>query len=214
MPKAMIPEGTAKAVVSGTYGPATWANIMYFAIITPSDDGVQATADDVGSAAIDLYSKLSLDRFSDQFNVHTAKVLYHDTGGTFTRVATIADATGTEDSGDQDAQVAYLINWFTGDVRRGGKPRQYIPGVPLAACADSANISATYLGAMNSGLVDWFTELLDGSLPNGSILELVEMSFVDGGVDIDPPVIYPVSSGRVNPVVATQRRRVDRLRTI
>jgi hypothetical protein len=212
VPKAEIPVKYAQAVVKGSYGPTTWVNVLYFSIPGLVDVDVLLAADDVGSAAIDLYNKLGYAHFSSGWKVSSAKVLIRDSGGSAFRSVTIADAPGTDSSGDQDAQVAYLINWYAGDVRRGGKPRQYICGVPMDACADSATLTSTFLGAMNSGLSDWFTELGDGSLPHSNVLELVEMSFIDAKAYRTTPVAYPITSGQVNPVVATQRRRIDRLR--
>ena len=212
MPRQPIPVNSAKAVVTGTFGPATWANILYFQVITAATGGEADTANDVAEGALDLYNKLGYSHFSSEWTVQTSKVLYRASSADYVRALTIADATGSADGPAQDAQVSYLINWLTGDVRRGGKPRTYIPGVPLAACADSANLTTDFLGAMNSGISDWQAELADGSLTNGSIIALVEMSFVSAGVDESPPFAYPVTGGRVNPVVATQRRRIDRLR--
>jgi len=41
----------------------------------------------------------------------------------------------------------------------------------------------------------------------------VEMSFVDGKADRTTPVTFDITGGQVNQVVATQRRRIDRLRS-
>lgn len=213
MSAAPIPVGYAKAVAKGTYGPTTWVNIMYF-LVTPADgETLFETAQDVGWAMGELYNKLGYANFALGWIHHTVKVLYRDATDDFVKSVSVVDEAGTDSSGDQDAQVCYLVNWSTGDVRRGGKPRTYITGVPLSACADSATLDSDHLGSMNSGLVDWFTELAAGGAPSGAQLMPVEMSFIDGGVDRTAPQPYLISSGAVSNVVATQRRRVDRLRT-
>lgn len=213
MPKAEIPNSSAQVVTSGIYGPTTWVNVWYYEILTPAAGDPGDTMIDLLSAAADFYNKVGFAHFSNTWEHQTSKVLYRDAGGSFNRSATIADAVGTDDSGDQDAQVAYLFNWFTGDVRRGGKARQYVSGVPMDACADSARITSGFQGSIQSGLDDWLLELAAGTLPNSSVLALVEMSFVDGKADRTTPAMYPVTGGRLNPVVATQRRRIDRLRS-
>ena len=212
MPKQPIPANYARAIVKGLYGPATWANIMFFQIITPAEGGNGLTADDVGEAAIALYTGLDMGDLSDDWSVTTCKVLYRDPEDTFVKSVTVADASGTNSSGDQDAQVAYLINWVSDDARRGGKPRQYIPGVPFDRCTDSVFLDSSVQSNFNTAIASWIASLPAGGWTNGTELAMVEMSFVDAGVDLDPPVGYPITGGHLNAAVATQRRRVDRLR--
>lgn len=212
MPKAEIPVGYAQAVAEGTYGPATWDNVFYFSVDPEGVSDLGLICADIGWGVTELYNKIGYAHFSENWTHHLVRVKYRDASADIFKRTTIADATGSNESGDQDAQVSYLFNWDVPDIRRGGKARTYVCGVPMDACADSAMITSDFLGAINSGLEDWFTELGDGSSPGGTVLGLVMMSFVDNGVDIDPPVPYPSFSGVLNHVVATQRRRVDRLR--
>ena len=213
MPKAEIPTGYAQAIANGTYGPTSWVNIMYFLVTPVGTPTLLEVAQDVGWAMEELYNKLGYAHFSANWTHSITKVLYRDSDTDFTRVVRVADAVGTDSSGDQDAQVSYLLNWAAGDVRRGGKPRTYVTGVPMDACADSAKLTSTFLGAMNSGLVDWFTELAAGGAPSGTELNPVEMSFINAKADRTVPQPYLITSGNVNQVVATQRRRIDRLRS-
>lgn len=211
MPKAEIPTGYAQAVTYGAYGPSSWANVRYYSVLTQADT-LAHTCDDIAFAENDLYSKCDFGNFSVNWAVRYTKVRYRDLISDIFKRTIIGTAAGTNAGGDQDAQVAYLINWDAPDIRRGGKPRSYVPGVPTDRMADSALLDSGPLSDFASGIAAWFVELADGSLPNGTTLELVEMSFVDAGVDIDPPIGYPINSGTLNHVVATQRRRVDRLR--
>jgi hypothetical protein len=43
-------------------------------------------------------------------------------------------------------------------------------------------------------------------------MQLVELSFRNAGADRGAAIDYPIIGGTLNPVVATQRRRVNRLR--
>jgi hypothetical protein len=212
-PDPALPAGYAQAVCTGTYGPASWTNILYFGILDPGTNTDLVVAGDVGAAAAALYDKLGFAHFVDAWEHQTVKVIYRPLEGDMVKTATVADAVGTDSGDGESAQVAYLINWITSDYRRGGKPRTYICGVPVEATADSATLDTDWRGSMNSGLADWIAQIASGDdLPGATTLELVEMSFIDGGVARDPALAFPVGGGLVNHVVATQRRRVDRLR--
>lgn len=197
----------------GLYGAASWENVLWFGVTDDNGNTDLQVAGDIGLSAVDLYNKMSLDRLSNDFSVTTCKVLYRPLTGDMVKSVTIADAVGTQDSGDQAAQVAYLINWVTSDYRRGGKPRTYVCGVPDDGVTGTVGVDSGYLGAINSGLADWISAIADGSNnEQNTQLELVEMSFRDAGSERETPVAFPVSGGILNPILATQRRRVDRLR--
>jgi hypothetical protein len=210
--KQQIPVGSAKAVPSGFYGPSTWANVMYFDIgdldgHTPGE--VIAT---VVQAVHEFYVACHLDDISDQWSHSFTTVTYRDAEDSIVRVR-VADAQlGTDDNADQDAQVAYLINWSTGDPRRGGKPRQYIAGVPTNKMADVARVGGAVVTAVTASLITWLESLPTPAGARVVPLQMVEMSFRDSLAWRDTPVSFPIIGAALNPVVASQRRRVNRLR--
>ena len=141
----------------------------------------------------------------------TVKIVYADAVESV-RTLTVADGTVGTHSGDcQDAQVAYLINWSSDDGRRGGKPRNYIPGVPNASMLDPARIQSSVLSSINGLIATWYA-LFPRSGTGYEINSLVEMSFVEHGADRNPPIGITINGGTLNGIVATQRRRVDSLR--
>jgi hypothetical protein len=127
--------------------------------------------------------------------------------------ATVADAyAGTDTSGAQDAQVSYLVDWTSNDPRKGGKPRTYIPGVLNSRMADPATLDTSYASTVSEGIQDWLENLLAASSGTASHLQLIEESFRDGKAWRSAAHGYPIRDGHLNPIVATQRDRVDRLR--
>jgi len=206
--KPQIPVGSAKAAAHGFLGPASWVNVFYFDIDAGSStpgDVIAAVAD----AVHDFYhDAVGLGGQANEWRTTFTTVTYRDATDSVVRLR-VADAqTGTSSADSQDAQVAYLFNWATGDPRRGGKPRTYICGVVDNAMADSAFITSATLAGFNTSILAWLTDLPTRAIP----LQLVEMSFRDNNTWRDAAVSYPIIGGTVNPVVATQRRRVDRLR--
>jgi hypothetical protein len=206
--KPQIPVGYAKVEVTGIYGPTTWANVFYVLIGTTAHTPGAVIADIVGWFNNFYDTAFNLARLSPRWTHQYTTVTYRDAEDSIVRLR-VADAqTGTASGGDQDAQVAYLVNWASSDPRRGGKPRQYLPGVPDSAMLDSARLDSSLVAIVNAGLVSWLTTGPTQPTP----MQLVELSFQNGGVDRVDAVHYPIIGGTLNNVVATQRRRVNRLR--
>jgi len=209
--KHPIPPGYAKLDVVGFDGPATWTNVLYFDC-SPSDPDVPGdVAVAVANAAHALYAGLPLADIQSAVQITGWKVVYR-ADPTSTYSFTVADAIVGANTGEgQDAQVAYLLNWVSGDARKGGKPRSYIPGVSNNARADTARLTSGVLSAFDAAIATWLA-----SFPfthgTATVTNFVEMSFVSAGVDLNPPIARPIVGGHLNPIVGTQRRRVDRLR--
>lgn len=206
--KAQIPVGSCKVAVHGFYGPTSWVNVYYVVV-----DAGSHTPGDVIAAVASWFHTLYHDSLAGgavtgQWRLSSITVTYRDATDSLVRVR-VADATVASGSPNgQDGQVCYLINWSTGDPRRGGKPRTYVTGVIDENMADSAFVTSAHIAAINPLLLTWLESGPGLSIP----MQLVEMSFRDANTWRDTPHTYPIIGVSMNPVVATQRRRVDRLR--
>lgn len=156
-----------------------------------------------------LYSEVFMAAsFPNDWSITYCTVGYRDADDSLVRLRVSDALAGTGPGSPSDAQVAYLVNWGTGDPRRGGKPRSYIPGVTTETLADSAFLESDFVNTINSNLITFLEAGPGLPIP----CQLVEMSFRDGNAWRDTAVTYPIIGGTLNPVTATQRRRVDRLR--
>lgn len=209
----VLPIGYARATVGGNYGPTTWENVLHFGVTPVGTPDPLAILDDIAAGAFALYENLDPSHFTNNWTTSTTKVKYRNADGSYD-IATVADAIpGTDSDGGEAAQVSYLVELTTSDIRKGGKGRVYVNGVASAALADSANVDPTALGAMNAGLATWFAGCLAGTFgTNGTLLQPVVMSWITAGAVEDPGVPYAANSVHLSSVVATQRRRIDRLR--
>lgn len=212
MPKAQIPVGYAKVNVNGFYGPATWENVLYFQVET-YDAAHFADVEAILTTALhSLYYDVWRTATNLDWSVQTYKVVFRDADDSVQRT-TVADAIfGTISGAGQTAQTCYLIDWQSGDPRRGGKPRSYIPGVPDSKVVSTTNLDPTIVAAINTALDSWIGTLGTISSGTASGLVLVEMSFVNAKADRTTPLPYTIRKAVCSPQVATQRRRVDRLR--
>lgn len=215
MPKAEIPANYARVAQHGTYGPSSWVNVFYLHVPTPGSHTPSDIMIGVTKAIEGLYvDAMQMVAFPVDWVTTYCTVTYRDNAGSINR-ARIADAhAGTGADHNQDAQVSYLINWSTDDARKGGKPRQYITGVVQAAVADSAHLFGGFTSGRFVTLNAWLVNIQDASTYAPFAMHLVDMSFIDGKAFRTTPVAFPISLGSINPVVASQRRRVDRLRPV
>jgi hypothetical protein len=125
----------------------------------------------------------------------------------------IADGTVGQVTNTMDyAQCSFLINWECGDPRRGGKPRTYFYGVTDSSESSPAAVDSAVVAAINTHLAT-FIGHVEGHT-NGALVcdHLIEYSTVTGGAYRTAGHALPISSGSCNPIIATQRRRVDRSR--
>jgi hypothetical protein len=210
--KQPIPVGFAKATVVGDYGPTFWNNVWYFGVPSPGD-----TIADVFNLIHDrlhaFYNTIWAPVLSPHWSVREYRITYRDAEDSLVRF-TLADAiAGTgSDAGDQDAQVAYLINLATGDPRKGGKARKYIPGVTITGMSDSARVTSGLQSSVNSSMSSWLAANLTATSGGATGLVATEMSFRNANAWRDTPIGFEVHAVTLNTVVATQRDRVDRLR--
>jgi len=181
-------------------------------------------SDDVTGAELAVVLATLRDAFGTHFisgpdssnNLHLTRVKgvrMNDSGTGVVRRTIVADVSGDGGTDDDPGQVAFLYNWSTGDPRRGGKARSYLPGVLDSSQDDEARVKASevtsrtseanvYLAAANAAS----SGALDG-------LQMVEYSTVDGLAYRLAAVTYTIEAGALNNILGTQRRRVGRLRS-
>lgn len=204
-----------RCAFEGTLGPADWAVVHWFQLAS-TGIGTIADLNNLVDQIGDAYAAAFVTVGGVSTNLHFTRVRASyrtQDGAGRLRTVTIADETGTGSGTDAPAQCAYLIDWQSIDDRRGGKPRSYIPGVVLGSMADEARIDAATVASLSAGAVAYIAATF--ALSHGPLVapKLVEMSFRTGNADRVAAVTFDILSGVCSGVVATQRRRVDRLRT-
>jgi hypothetical protein len=78
--------------------------------------------------------------------------------------------------------------------------------------ADTARIVPADVSSTNTNIAAWLSSLAGMSHGTASNPQLEEVSFRDAKAWRTDAATWPVRGGALNPVVATQERRVDRLR--
>jgi len=205
------PAGYMRVAHEGYQGPSNWAVIHWF-LISPATLPTNADMDGLLEGLQDLFQDELIHQMcvASCHYTTTRSTLYLPASQKLRRVY-VEDAVGGLSGDIQAAQVSTLIDWDSLDGRRGGKPRSYIPGVPSSALADDAHLDSGTLSSWNTHVGNYLTGV--NALSSGAITscKFVVMSFVVAGAYRATPISYDISGGHVRPVLATQRRRVDRV---
>lgn len=211
--KPEIPVGTAKAEALGTIGPCTWANVFYFGIGTFDPAHLDDVITLVGNAVSGFYvNGFTMGTFDTTWHLRTTKIAFRDATDSLYR-ATVADSSvGTGSAEVVAGQTCFLVNYTTNDPRRGGKPRTYVPGPSDDLMLDAANLQSATVATLNTNLATWLAATIASSHGTASGCQPLEMSFADGGAYRTTAFTWPIRGVTVNPVIASQRRRVDRQR--
>jgi hypothetical protein len=125
----------------------------------------------------------------------------------------VVDYNGDEGVAGAPAQVCYLINWNSGDGRRGGKPRTYLSGVMASAVVNDTDLDGTRAASLTTLANGFLGEVVGLGTANLQIRDMVDYSIANGGAYRGTAHLYEIFNGACSPFVATQRRRVDRRRS-
>jgi hypothetical protein len=149
-------------------------------------------------------------------NLHLTRVKgvrMNDSGSFVVRRAIVADAAGDGGTDDDPGQVAYLYNWTSGDPRRGGKPRTYLPGVLDSDQTDEARVAGSVVTGRTTQALAYLASANAASSGDLDGLQMIEYSEVDSLAYRTVAAFYPIEDVALNDVLGTQRRRVGRLRS-
>jgi hypothetical protein len=199
--------------IEGVFGPVQWANVFWVTFpegLSTLTLSALNTWIDAFSAAFDT-NLLNTGLFNNQTQHVRTRCKLIDGGSVTWRQVRPATGQGTDNTPCEAGNVCYLIDWNTDDPRRGGKARTYIPGVVTNKLADTAQLLSAVQSTLTTDANAFFNAVNALTL-DGSSTHLVEMSLFDHGV---PRLIghgYSIRGGNASNAVATQRRRVDRLR--
>jgi len=211
--KPDIPVGVARAEAQGVLGPVNWANVFYFGVGSFDPAHLNDVINCVGIYVKSFYhDALTSSYFTPDWHFSRTKIVFRDAADSHYRSVYVSDVQGTQGAEIEAGQACYLINWVTNDPRKGGKPRTYVCGVNDDNLTDSVHVSSAIATAFNAGIATWLAAGPTASSGTCTGLALLEMSFRNGKTWRDTAASWPIRAGALNGVIATQRRRVNRLR--
>lgn len=200
------PAGTARARIKGVNQETTW-EVGYWLLLTgdPDFSDITTLATDIFGAWVDTL----LTRQTNQTTTHEVAVEYFTGAGTIL-ASSFADHTGPTSGGGAPASAACVLSWAIVDTYRGGKPRTYLPGVPLTALSTVRVLDDGYVADTRTAAANFLDAVNGFTTANITTCTLGVLHFFSGGLALDPPTFDPYIGVGVQKRVCSQRRRLGR----
>ena len=195
----------SKAVIAGTVGGTTWANIFHFLWDTaPTNTNMQELAD---QCFIDYCTNLPLN-WSNGFTA-TSCITEDLSSSPALPGSHVGSATGTSSS-SISAGTAMLVKHIIARRYRGGHPRTYMPPPGSGSMTDDDRWTTAVVTAQQGYFDDFIGTLLGHSFTANTLDAYVNVSYYSGGSLRVTPVVDVIAGSIVVRTVATQRRRIGR----
>jgi hypothetical protein len=213
VPPPLLP-GVMRLTVNYECGTLTAANVFHF--LLHETGGLGATDVSNMAKALGEYwiNDVWTHRASDTATTTDIEATYAlIEGEPNVKRVKIADAILGINGGVEAGQVALLYLWDTGDARRGGKPRTYLPFPSEDQISPPAAVTGAVITAANSSIVTFLGHIAGHTVGQLVCDNFIEYSTVNHKAYRTAGQAFTIASGTISPFVATQRRRVDRLRS-
>lgn len=202
------PDLTAKAVISGHYGNASWANIFWVQL---------ATGSTITQADFDTWLNSFQAAYKTAFApIQIAACTYSSAQAVLFQPAlgellSTVNMTGTGSHSTSDpmpANCAVCLSWVANVYWRGGKPRTYSVGVDATMVSGDTKLAAAAITAAQTTASGFRTAVNALTATSITGTQLGFVSFRSGNAERVPPVFYPFTGSRVHSRLASQRRRL------
>src|SRR5262245_40645597 len=197
---------TARLVVSYKWLQRPCVNVFHWFKAAPVTPFTQAEIDGLASSTVGL------------FGTHFAPVMDADvliTGCTATDLSSetgrvgvgTASTAGTLVGTSNPASVALCITWTIARHYRGGHPRSYMAGTVQSDLTGIHQWNSTRAAAWNSA-ASAFRTAMNGLQPGTTATgQMVAVHRFRNKLELDPPLVSPITGNRVDIRIDSQRRR-------
>lgn len=197
---------------SGTYGEATWANVMDFRVDEEALSDRAIEIENVAGVLEDAWKGFLVPLLVDDLVLTSISWVDLDSADGSTGSIGISGGAGNDTTPPTSAQVSVLIRKNTTGGRSSRPGRWYLPGIPEAGVGITG-VDSGYRTALQTALNNW-QAALTGPVSQGSQIEPVVVHTRNTGTEQNPNIVYvsttPITSYTVSGTAATQRRRLRR----
>lgn len=212
MPALEPVPGVAKVTFRGSFGVATWANILHIARpgeASGIDPAAWTAAEATGAAAI-MRARWAA-RFAPQVNVSvtlTSTEVVDLTDDEGEVGSDLTNVSGTLAGTQCPAQVSCCVSWREALHYRGGHPRTYLPPPTTSQLSSGTLWTTAYQSAVETAMNAVITDLAaaSGTFPDG--LKLVAVHRTRAHATLQPPLVKIITAAVVDNRIDTQRRRL------
>jgi hypothetical protein len=208
MPTRVGPPGSARVAISGTNSGHPYANVFWANLVggaTATQAALDAWLTGFGQAYINAFQP----RMTSTVEVTLAQATLFQSATTALHSAHPETAVGVNaGQAMPNCATSVVLSWVTNAYWRGGKPRSYIPGLPVGDTVTDDRLTAAADTSWSNSAQQFLTAVNQLAATGITQTQLVLMSFQSGGAPRNPPIMFPVVGSTVHPRLGTQRRRL------
>jgi hypothetical protein len=206
-PLPNVPNGI-KVEFQGVQNLIPWANVMHLKNNGGTISGPNMTA--LATALHGYYVARFLPSMSSNVTLQSCSVIDISSitgiGARFN-----ANQNGGQGGNTTGQQAAWVLGWNIARRYRGGRPRTYLPGIPVSAIQDARSLSNTALGVMQTALQNFIADILTNtSLGIAGTVGLACVHYRGNPAGGPYPTIDLITGGTARALYGTQRRRIGR----
>jgi hypothetical protein len=198
------PAGIAHARIKGTYGDTTWATGFWLLV---GGDLVFSDVTDLATDMFGIFETTLLTQLDNDCVETECDVEYWDGTGTMLSSVFGSHAGGVS-GGGFGASTAAVLSWAIAPTYRGGKPRNYLPGIPIGAASSQRLFTDVFVSSLQAAAGDFLDAVNGITSTNIDSVSLGVVHFFSGGVALAPPTFDPYLGVGVQKRYCSQRRRL------
>jgi hypothetical protein len=203
------PVGTARVAISG-HGDAgnPWVNVFWLSLTATTH--VQADLLSILNTMANSYSTRFSPYISGNYAYTQIKGSWLYAAGNVVEATQTLSATGSVAGQESTDSTCTLVNWSISDYYRGGHPRSYLPGTPANQITNGRTLASTFASNVAVAANGFLTDVNAATHGGISAVALGTVRFASANAWLSPPVFRAYGGASVNPIIATQRRRLAR----
>lgn len=203
------PVGTARVAISGRgAGGNTWVNVFWLSLTATTH--VASDLGNIENTMATAFGTRFLPSMASEFSLSLIKTTWLYAAGQAIEVQQTLSGNGTGGTQNSTDSTCALINWSILDFYRGGHPRTYLAGLPENHISNGRLLDSSYASTLATAAQGFLADC--NALTHGGIsaAALGTVRFASGNAWLSPPVFRAYQGASVNPILATQRRRLAR----
>lgn len=206
-PRPRPPDNTARLVFTGQQSSMNWAIILWLNITSsqPSGADLSSLLTTISNSWLSTMAPLYVATCS----LTSIQAVWILPGGSEIVISNTTARVGTH-AGTQLPNLATcsVANWRVDKYYRGGKPRSYLPGVPITSSTDFVHLTTAAITETQAGWAGLMGAINSATTGEISKVELGTVSFVEKKQWRDTPVFWKYNGVTIRSVLGTQRRRL------
>jgi hypothetical protein len=199
-----LPDGAGRVRYDGNFDGSPWSTGHGFTFTGTPDPG---DLNDLANAFYTAWEDSLLD-WTSEANVLTSATVICTVGSSIEEGVHIASEAGTASDSELPVNIAAVISWKLAAHYRGGKPRNYLPGVTVGAQISNRAWKDEFVSTLTGLAQDYLAAANVITAGSVAVDAIGCWHLFRAGVALDPPEFGAYTDVAAQKRICTQRRRL------